>query len=104
MLTVAPLGPLETNDLEKGLETVLMGMRTGLPDVKATTKKYGTINGLKFLRAEINGTKLGRKLQGLMYIAVDGRVFLALMFVDIDPYHLESLKLGETIAATIRKG
>jgi hypothetical protein len=91
--------------LEEFLEVMLDGVRKRRQDWSQAEQERGTINGLTFLRTRWSATELnkGRKMHGVMYVAIDGRTFIELHAQDIEPYQEETVKIGEAAALTFKK-
>ena len=63
------------------------------------------IGDLTFKRTRWSGTALqsGWKMHGIMYVAFDGKTMIQIFSQDVDPHHVEALKLSEKSAQTFRR-
>jgi hypothetical protein len=91
--------------VDEYLEVMLDGVKRRRRDWSQSTPERGTVNGLTFLRTRWSGTDpaSGRKLHGVMYVAVDGRWYISLHTQDVEPHHGQALKIGEAAAQTFVK-
>jgi hypothetical protein len=45
----------------------------------------------------------GWKMHGFMFVAFDGHTVIQIQCQDVEPNHVEALKLGESAASSFRK-
>jgi len=105
-LTLTTLPPDEAKEttLEKFLTLHLDIAKKRHTGWSQTPTERGQMNGFSFLRVRFHGelTK-DLKTHGFLYMAQDGANFIELISRDVEPFHVEALKLAETAARTFRK-
>jgi hypothetical protein len=105
-LTLTTLPPDEAKEytLEKFLSLHLELFKKQTAGWSQTATERGQLNGLSFLRVRFNGESTkDLKMHGFLYMAQDGANFIELISRDVEPFHVEALKLAETAARTFRK-
>ncbi len=106
-ITLSTLPPAEAKEttLEKFLDMGLGVYKERLTGWSQRATERGQINGLSFLRVRWSGVEStkGLRIHGFKYMTQDGQNYVGVHCDDVEPYHVETLKLAETAAHSFRK-
>lgn len=97
--------PDERPSLQEALAAMLKIRQRGMRDWQQTPSEEIESNGLKFARAYWQCTEgfVGRQWHGFVYVAFDGPTFIEISCQDVEPHHIEALKVAEAAALTFKK-
>lgn len=100
-----PPAELKKYDLEQALDELVASLSYQRRNWTRTVTEKGLINGLTFVRTRWNGQDLptGLKMHGLVYVAIVGETLIQLSSQDIEPHHVEALKLAELSILTLER-
>lgn len=111
MVIVTPLSAQESNNsLTTSLQGVLGAIQKLRESWTSTPIEQGKINGVPFVRCSWNGVVaggaraglVGRKMHGVVYLAVHENSAIQIMCQDVEPDHAEGIKLGGISALSFR--
>jgi hypothetical protein len=105
MIAVPPPGESVNLPLEQVAEKLLGGVKRGRANWRQDTPERGVVNGMNFVRIRWSGMEPGRtrKMEGFIYVALDGTSVIQLGSQDVVPHGKQTLPLAEASVLTFRK-
>lgn len=104
-LPVVPEKEVKEHDLKWAATQILAGMNSQRKNWKPEKAETGSINGLTFVRIRWSGfdETWNRKIQGVIYVMLDGNKPIALNGQDVFPESKKTLPIIEASILTFKK-